>query len=34
MEKVDKEKTWHWLSRSDLKVETKSLLRGAQEQTI
>ena len=31
-EKVDKEKTWQWLSRGDLKVGTKALLCAAQEQ--
>ena len=33
-EKVDKEKTWQWLSRSDLKIETEALLCAAQEQAI
>ena len=33
-EKVDKEKTWQWLSRGDLKVGTEALLCAAQEQTI
>ena len=33
-EKVDKEKTWQWLSRGDLKVETEALLSAAQEQAI
>ena len=33
-EKVDKDKTWNWLVRSDLKVETEALLCAAQEQTI
>ena len=33
-EKVDKEKTWQWLSRSDLKVGTEALLCAAQEQAI
>ena len=33
-EKVDKEKTWQWLSRGDLKVGTKALLCTAQEQAI
>ena len=31
-EKVDKEKTWQWLSRRDLKVGTEALLCAAQEQ--
>ena len=31
MEKVDKEKTWQWLSRGDLKVGTEVLLCAAQE---
>ena len=30
-EKVDKDKTWNWLVRSDLKVETEALLCAAQE---
>ena len=34
MEKVDKEKTWQWLSRGGLKVGTEALLRAAQEQAI
>ena len=33
-EKVDKDKTWNWLLRSDLKVETEALLCAAQEQAI
>ena len=33
-EKVDKEKTWQWLPRGDLKVGTEALLCVAQEQTI
>ena len=33
-EKVDKNKTWDWLIRSDLKVETKTSLYVAQEQAI
>ena len=32
--KVDKDKTWQWLSKSDLKIETEALLCAAQEQTI
>ena len=32
-EKVDKDKTWNWLVRSDLKVETEALC-AAQEQAI
>ena len=31
MEKVDKEKTWQWLSRGDLKVGTEALLCATQE---
>ena len=34
MEKVDKEKTWQWLSRGDLKVGTEALLCATQEQAI
>ena len=34
MEKVDKEKTWQWLSRGDLKVGTEALLCAAQKQAI
>ena len=33
-EKVDIEKTWEWLSRSDLKVETEAWLRAAHGQAI
>ena len=33
-EKIDKEKTWQWLSRGDLKVGTEALLCAAQEQAI
>ena len=33
-EKVDKEKTWQWLSRGDLKVGTEALLWAAQEHAI
>ena len=33
-EKVDKEKSWQWLSRGDLKIRTEALLCAAQEQTI
>ena len=33
-EKFDKEKTWQWLSREDLKVGTEALLCAAQEQPI
>ena len=33
-EKVDKDKTWNWLVRSDLKIETEALLCAAQEQAI
>ena len=32
--KVDKDKTWQWLSKSDLKIGTEALLYAAQEQTI
>ena len=32
--KVDKEKTWQWLSRGDIKVGTEALLCAAQEQEI
>ena len=33
-EKVDKNKTWQWLSISDLKIGTDALLCAAQEQAI
>ena len=33
-ENVDKGKTWQWLSKSDLKVQTVALLCAAQEQAI
>ena len=33
-DKVDKDNTWQWLSKSDLKIETEALLWVAQEQTI
>ena len=33
-EKVDKNKTWQWLSRIDLKMGTEALLCAAQEQAI
>ena len=33
-EKVDKEKTWQWLWKGDLKVGTEVLLCAAQEQAI
>ena len=33
-EKVDKDKTWQWLSRCDLKIGTEALLCAAQEQAI
>ena len=33
-EKVDKEKTWQWLSRGNLKVGTETLLCAAQKQAI
>ena len=31
---IDKEKSWYWLSRSDVKVETEALLCTAQEQAL
>ena len=31
---VEKEKSWYWLSRGDLKVETEALLCAAQEQAL
>ena len=34
MEKGDKEKTWQWLSRGHLKVETEAFLRFTQEQAV
>ena len=34
MEKVDKEKTWQWLSRGDLKAGTEASLCATQGQTI
>ena len=33
-EKVDRAKSWEWMSRSDLKVGTEALLCAAQEQAI
>ena len=33
-EKVDKDRTWQWLSKKDLKIGTEALLCGAQEQAI
>lgn len=33
-EKVDKEKSWYWLSKEDRKVETEASLRAAQEQAL
>ena len=33
-EKVDKDKTWQWLSKSDLKIGTETLLCAVQEHTI
>ena len=33
-EKVDKDKTWQWLSRCDLKIGTEAVLCAAQEQAI
>ena len=32
--KVDKELSWRWLIKSDLKVQTESLLDAAQEQVL
>ena len=32
--KTDKDRTWKWLSKSDLKIGRKALLRAAQKQTI
>ena len=34
LEKIDKDKTWQWLSKSDLKIGTEALLCNAQEQAI
>ena len=33
-EKVDKDGTWQWLSKTDLKIGTEELLCAAQEQAI
>ena len=33
-EEVHEDKTWNWFVRSDLKVETETLLCAAQEQAI
>ena len=33
-EKVDKDKTWHWLSKSDLKIGIETLLCAAQVHAI
>ena len=33
-EKVDQDRTWQWLSKSDLKIGTEALLCAAQEQAI
>ena len=33
-EKVDKDRTWQWLSKSDLKIGTEALLCAAKEQVI
>ena len=33
-EEVDKEKSWYWLSRGDVEVETGALLCSAQEQAL
>ena len=33
-EKVDRNKTWQWLSKSDLKIGTKALLCAAQQQVM
>ena len=32
--KVDKDKSWQWLSKSDLKIRTEAMLCAAQEQTV
>ena len=32
--KVDKDKPWQWLSKSDLKIRTEAMLCAAQEQTV
>ena len=34
LENVDKDRTWQWLSKSDLKIGKKALLCAAQEQAI
>ena len=31
---VDKDKTWEWTRKSDLKVETEALISAAQEQPL
>ena len=33
-EKVYREKTWNWLGKGDLKIQTEALLCAAQEQAI
>ena len=33
-ESVDKDRTWEWMRKSDLKVETKALIFAAQEQAL
>ena len=33
-EKVDKDKTWQWLSKSELKIGTEALLCATQEQAV
>ena len=33
-EKVDREKTWNWFGKGDLKIQTEALLCAAQEQAI
>ena len=33
-EEVDKDRTWQWLSKSDLKIGTEALLCAAQEQAV
>ena len=33
-EKIDKDRTWQWLSKSDLKIGTKALFRVVQKQAI
>ena len=33
-EQVDKDRTWEWMKKSDLKVETEALIFAAQEQAL